>query len=99
MSVHKVVVRNFSEVEIQGYLHGQSMAINTGPDGDNDIQRTLARIQTIPENTLSVTGNESAVPSAAAPASRQRFENLKTASVTAQRTHYFSEVGRTPITL
>jgi FtsP/CotA-like multicopper oxidase with cupredoxin domain len=73
-----------------------SLAINTGPDGDNDTQRTLATIQTVSKGTLSAYADDGAVPDADAPVSRQRFESLKTASVTAQRSLYFSEVLSDP---
>jgi FtsP/CotA-like multicopper oxidase with cupredoxin domain len=73
-----------------------TLAINTGPGGDNDTQRTLATVQTISKRTPSVIGNDSTVPAAAAPAWRQRFENLATATVSAQRRLYFSEVLTDP---
>jgi hypothetical protein len=73
-----------------------TMAINTGPDGDNDTQRTLATIQTISRRAPSGTGNDSTVPAAAAPAWHQRFESLATAKVSTRRTLYFSEVLTDP---
>jgi FtsP/CotA-like multicopper oxidase with cupredoxin domain len=72
-----------------------TLAINTGPDGDNDTQRTLATIQTVTKST-SVSAEDSVLPDVTAPASPQRFENLKTARVTAQRSLYFSEVLSDP---
>lgn len=68
-----------------------TLGINTGPDGDNDPPRTLATIQAISGHGPSVTGNDSVVPSTIGPTWQQRFENLATARVTAQRTLYFSE--------
>lgn len=68
-----------------------TLNIDTGPDGDNDPQRTLATIQTVSAQSASAIGNDSSVPNAVGPAWRQRFENLATARVTAKRTLYFSE--------
>ena len=68
-----------------------TLAINTGSDGDNDPQRTLATIQTVAGPLQSVSANENAVPAAIGPTWGQRFENLASARVTAQRTLYFSE--------
>jgi FtsP/CotA-like multicopper oxidase with cupredoxin domain len=68
-----------------------TLAIDTGPDGDNDTQRTLATLQTSskPLWTAAVTDGTIAAP--IGPAWKQRFENLATAKVTAERTLYFSE--------
>lgn len=68
-----------------------TLAINTGSDGDNDPQRTLATIQTVARPVLSLVRNGNAVPAAIGPTWKQRFENLAAARVTAQRRLYFSE--------
>jgi FtsP/CotA-like multicopper oxidase with cupredoxin domain len=65
--------------------------INTGPDGDNDPTRTLARIVITAQPTpLSLTSAPSGRPNP------QRFENLASVASTAQRTLYFSEVLSDP---
>jgi FtsP/CotA-like multicopper oxidase with cupredoxin domain len=76
-------------------------AVDTGPDGDSDPERTLATIQTASAETASArasaaqtassTAADNAVPSQVGPAWKQRFENLAQAPVAAQRTLYFSE--------
>ena len=68
-----------------------TLAINTGSDGDNDPQRTLATIQTVAGPLPSVVRNGNAVPATIGPTWKQRFENLASARVTAQRRLYFSE--------
>jgi FtsP/CotA-like multicopper oxidase with cupredoxin domain len=67
-----------------------TLAIDTGPLGDNDTQRTLATIQT--------TGTPTPLPTlpAAGEPNVQRFEGLADAHVTAHRTLYFSEVLSDP---
>jgi FtsP/CotA-like multicopper oxidase with cupredoxin domain len=69
-----------------------TLNIDTGPDGDNDPQRTLATIQksNAPVPHLPV------IPAALGPPYSQRFEGLATAKVTAHRTLYFSEVLSDP---
>jgi FtsP/CotA-like multicopper oxidase with cupredoxin domain len=73
-----------------------TLAINTGPDGDNDTQRTLATIQTLDKDTPLLTKNDNTVRGASAPAWPQRFEHLANTSVSAQRKLYFSEVLSDP---
>src|SRR5205807_10024884 len=71
-----------------------TLAVNTGPDGDSDPQRTLATIQTVSQQTAVSSANDTndnAVPAKVGPTWKQRFEKLATAQVTAQRTFYFSE--------
>jgi FtsP/CotA-like multicopper oxidase with cupredoxin domain len=68
-----------------------TLQVNTGPDGDSDPQRTLATIQTAPAGPGASYARQSAVPAQVAAPWKQRFENLATAPVTAQRTVYFSE--------
>lgn len=69
-----------------------TLNIDTGPDGDNDPQRTLATIQksNTPVPHLPVIPATSGLPNS------QRFEGLDTAKVTAHRTLYFSEVLSDP---
>ncbi|HKV54610.1 MAG TPA: multicopper oxidase domain-containing protein [Candidatus Binataceae bacterium] len=70
-----------------------TLAIDTGPDGDNDPQRTLAKIQLV--NRSSALAGLT-MPKILGPANIQRFEGLRTATVTAKRTLYFSEVLSDP---
>jgi len=69
-----------------------TLNIDTGPDGDNDPQRPIAAIQASadapepPQTVSAATGTPG----------RQRFAGLATASVTATRTLYFSEVLSDP---
>jgi FtsP/CotA-like multicopper oxidase with cupredoxin domain len=69
-----------------------TLNVDTGPDGDNDPQRTLATIQT----TASPSPQLPVIAAASGPPNPQRFEGLATATVTAQRTLYFSEVLSDP---
>ncbi len=64
-----------------------TQAINTGPDGDNDTQRTLANI-VLGGGAAGADVNVSAQTLAPW---HQRFEGLATAPVTATRRLYFSE--------
>jgi FtsP/CotA-like multicopper oxidase with cupredoxin domain len=75
-----------------------TLAVNTGPDGDSDPQRTLATIQTVAQTAAAGgaavsanRGQDDAVPATVGPPWKQRFESLATAAVTAVRTLYFSE--------
>ena len=63
-----------------------TQAINTGRDGDNDTQRTLADIQPVGDRI----GADAMVNSYRSAPWRQRFEGLATAAVTARRKLYFS---------
>lgn len=64
----------------------ETMRIETGPQGDSDPTRTLAKIESVSGATyLPTTETRSGPPSP------QRFENLAAASVSAWRTLYFSE--------
>ncbi len=67
-----------------------TLAVNTGPGGDNDTQRTLATIDTSGEATPLPVLPASGTPNV------QRFEGLDDAEVTAHRTLYFSEVLSDP---
>jgi FtsP/CotA-like multicopper oxidase with cupredoxin domain len=69
-----------------------TLAVNTGPDGDNDPERALATIQTVghPRHSLP------SMPKVAGAPWQQRFEGLATAAPSAQRKFYFSEVLSDP---
>jgi FtsP/CotA-like multicopper oxidase with cupredoxin domain len=64
-----------------------TLAVNTGPDGDNDPQRTLATIQTI----SGAAGAQGRVAGAIGPKWNQRFAGLAAAQPSATRSLYFSE--------
>jgi len=66
----------------------QTTQIATGPNGDNDTQRTLATIQTVDADAETNDARLSAVRRAPW---AQRFEGLATAPVSASRRLYFSE--------
>ncbi len=68
-----------------------TLNINTGPDGDNDPQRTLATIQTVPSSDKVAAAADSKVTAAVGPKWKQRFEKLANAEPAANRTLYFSE--------
>ncbi len=68
-----------------------TLNVATGPDGDNDPRRTLADIQPSPAASALEDENDRYVSNEAGPCSRQRFEGLVTAHVTARRRLYFSE--------
>jgi len=68
-----------------------TLAINTGPDGDNDTTRTLATIETSPHPT-----GLPAMPGVSGKPGPKRFADLAAAEVTAQRSLYFSEVLQDP---
>jgi FtsP/CotA-like multicopper oxidase with cupredoxin domain len=74
----------------------QTLAINTGPIGDNDTQRTLAVIKTFGTDNDGDGDNDDAVSATVSTPTVQRFEGLATAKVTARRTLYFSEVLSDP---
>jgi FtsP/CotA-like multicopper oxidase with cupredoxin domain len=61
--------------------------IETGPNGDNDIQRTLATITA----TRDVIGGDNRVNAKLSKPWRQRFEGLASAPVATNRVLYFSE--------
>lgn len=69
----------------------QTLNIDTGPDGDNDPQRTLATIQTTNTPPWLPT-----IPAVSGPANPQRFVGLGAAQPTTHRTLYFSEVLSVP---
>jgi FtsP/CotA-like multicopper oxidase with cupredoxin domain len=64
-----------------------TLAINTGPDGDNDTQRVIANIAPVGDNI----GQDARVSAKVSKPWRQRFEGLAQARVTATRKLYFSE--------
>jgi FtsP/CotA-like multicopper oxidase with cupredoxin domain len=73
-----------------------TLAINTGPFGDNDPQRTLATIRTSASDNALDGNNDDAVPATVGSAGRQRFEGLRDATPAVKRTLYFSEVLSDP---
>jgi FtsP/CotA-like multicopper oxidase with cupredoxin domain len=85
-----------AEFIVTGPSRGQdatffTLNVDTGPGGDSDPMRPLAQIITSASPPpLPV------IPSSSQPASRQRFEGVDEAEVTAKRTLYFSEVLSDP---
>ena len=73
-----------------------TLNINTGPDGDDDPQRTLATIQVSQGAGDATARNDKRVPAAIGPTWPRRFANLASAKVDADRTLYFSEVLSDP---
>ena len=73
-----------------------TLAINTGPLGDNDTQRTLATIRTSAREASRDGGNDDAIAASVGSASPQRFEGLREATPARKRTLYFSEVLSDP---
>jgi FtsP/CotA-like multicopper oxidase with cupredoxin domain len=69
-----------------------TLNIDTGPDGDNDPQRSIAAI----EASAKAPDPPTAVSAGSGPPKPQRFVGLATATVTARRTLYFSEVLSDP---
>jgi uncharacterized cupredoxin-like copper-binding protein len=73
-----------------------TLAINTGPIGDNDTQRTLATIETTGSGDIGDASDDDSVsPTVGAPW-RQRFEGLRQAKPSITRKLYFSEVLSDP---
>jgi len=68
-----------------------TLAINTGPDGDNDPQRTLASIQTVPAGGMAALTQESKMPSTVGPNWKERFAGLASATPVTARSLSFSE--------
>ena len=68
-----------------------TLAINTGPDGDNDPQRTLATLKLASGHLASVANAESTIAATTAAPWKQRFEGLATAKPVTARSLYFSE--------
>jgi FtsP/CotA-like multicopper oxidase with cupredoxin domain len=66
-----------------------TLAINTGPDGDNDPQRTIATIETVPG--VPIANNAQRLPVDTSGAWKQRFAGLAKATADTTRTVYFSE--------
>lgn len=69
-----------------------TLNVNTGPDGDDDPARPVARIQasaSVPEPSLSM-------PAVSGPPPARRFAGLATATPTATRRIHFSEVLSDP---
>ncbi|HUA32044.1 MAG TPA: multicopper oxidase domain-containing protein [Candidatus Binataceae bacterium] len=68
-----------------------TLNINTGPDGDNDPQRTLATIQTVAALPLTSVDAQKKIPSARGAKWTQRFAGLASIAPVASRILYFSE--------
>jgi hypothetical protein len=73
-----------------------TLNVNTGPDGDNDRQRTLATIQTTVNADHQEAENDRCVPERIEPGWRQRFEGLSQAGVTDRRTSISRKITRRP---
>lgn len=73
-----------------------TLAINTGPGGDNDTERTLAAIKALDSDNGGDGDNDDAVSATVLSAWPQRFEGLSEAKPTVKRTLYFSEVLSDP---
>ena len=69
-----------------------TLTVDTGPGGDNDPVRPLAKIQ------VSPTANAAArvIPRVSAPPPPARFDNLANVTPTAKRKIYFSELSLDP---
>ncbi|MDB5108763.1 MAG: Multicopper oxidase, partial [Candidatus Binatus sp.] len=73
--------------------------VNTGPDGDSDPTRPIARINTNQVASASATSNRARtpagvltkIPSVSGPANRQRFEGLAGVKPDTKRVLFFSE--------
>ncbi len=65
--------------------------VDTGPDGDNDPQRTLATIRPPTSSAPPSLRAERKLPTLVGATWQQRFDNLATARRTAKRKLYFSE--------
>jgi FtsP/CotA-like multicopper oxidase with cupredoxin domain len=72
-----------------------TLGINTGPDGDNDPQRTVANIETVDAASTKASSTrvqgDTVVPSVSGGAWKQRFANLADATPATTRKLYFSE--------
>ena len=69
-----------------------TLAVDTGPDGDNDPQRPLATIQTVTEQPdINVTALPVSTPTQGL--NSPRFASLKLASIAARRTVFFDEIN------
>lgn len=69
-----------------------TLGINTGPDGDNDPQRTIATIQATSDNTTAtVVSAQSRLTARAGQRWKERFEDLANTAPVTTRTLYFSE--------
>jgi FtsP/CotA-like multicopper oxidase with cupredoxin domain len=70
-----------------------TLSVDTGPGGDNDPVRPLAKIQV---NTAASAKPARVVPPVSAPLPKARFADLATVTPTAKRTIYFSELSLDP---
>jgi FtsP/CotA-like multicopper oxidase with cupredoxin domain len=73
-----------------------TLNINTGPVGDDDPTRPLARIQTATTAGSQSVQSSTSIPNPSGPPNPQRFEGLVQARPTTERTLYFSETQPTP---
>ncbi len=69
-------------------------AVDTGPDGDLDPARPIAKIAIAGASSASRAA--AAIPAMSGPANKQRFEGLAAAKVTAKRKLFFSEAPIDP---
>jgi len=69
----------------------RTLGVPTGPAGDNDTQRTLAKIE-----LSHVADDADFIPADSQVPGRQRFEGLETAQVTQESKLYFCEVISNP---
>ena len=68
-----------------------TLGINTGPDGDNDPQRTLATIQTVSTTSTEALSSSSKSTASIGAKWPERFTGLATTTPATTRTLYFSE--------
>jgi FtsP/CotA-like multicopper oxidase with cupredoxin domain len=69
-----------------------TLAIDTGPDGDNDPQRPLLTIRRVSTLSLSATPSPAVAPLSG---SGRRFAGLTAAPIAARRTVFFDEINAT----
>jgi FtsP/CotA-like multicopper oxidase with cupredoxin domain len=69
-----------------------TLAVDTGPGGDNDPVRPLAKIQV----STAPSAQARVIPPVSAPPPQARFANLANVTPTAKRTIYFSEISLDP---
>lgn len=73
-----------------------TLAVDTGPYGDNDTRRTLAVLHAGAASPQPMAMATDAMPQATAAPTPQRFEGLSQAAVATKRKLYFSEVLSDP---
>jgi FtsP/CotA-like multicopper oxidase with cupredoxin domain len=72
----------------------KTLAINTGPAGDNDTERILATIKLVP--SITPASAEEFVPAVSGAPGPQRFQSLDVTQPIVERKLYFSEVISDP---